>query len=143
ALMREVYDESTLIDERHRYMLNAPEPVFAQGDADSLKQLLRILVENAAKYTPQGGEILLKTGAVNGVPALTVQDYGRGMRNSDIPHVFERFYRADEARARDSGGTGLGLAIAKWIADKHGGFFEITSRENLGTRISLCLPKEV
>ena len=142
ALMREVFDESVLIDDLHRYELSAAEPVFAQGDTDSLKQLLRILVENAAKYTPRHGEILLKTGVLGGFPALTVQDYGIGMRGTDIPHVFERFYRADEARARGSGGTGLGLAIAKWIADRHGGFFEVTSRENLGTRISLCLPKE-
>ena len=141
ALMREVFDESVMIDGEHQYALLAEEPVYAQGDADMLKQLARILVENAAKYTPRGGDIKLKTGFMGEYPAMTVQDSGIGMQSGDIPHVFERFYRADEARTREGGGTGLGLAIAKWIADRHGGRFEVISREELGTRISLCLPR--
>lgn len=142
VLAREVFDESAMIDGAHKYALAAPEPVFAVGDGDSLKQVLRILVENAQKYTPEGGDIQLRAGLIEGLPALTVQDYGIGMGREDIPHVFERFYRADAARARGTGGTGLGLAIAKWIADRHGGRFEVTSREGIGTRISLCLPAD-
>jgi signal transduction histidine kinase len=140
-LMREVYDESRMISPDHNYILAADSPVYARGDADSLKQVVRILVENAIKYTPPGLDIILKTGETDGVPTITVQDCGAGIPDEDVPHIFERFYRADGARTRGTGGTGLGLAIAKWIADKHGGWFELVSREALGTRVSLCLPK--
>ena len=98
---------------------------------------MRILLDNAAKYTKEGDEILLSTGLKEGRPYLQVQDTGIGMAEADVPHMFERFYRADEARSFE--GTGLGLSIAKWIVDKHGGYFEITSREEIGTRIRIVL----
>lgn len=142
ALMREVKEESAMIDEKHTYTLIDSEGVFAAGDMAMLKQTARILVENAAKYTPEGEEIKLKAGVKEGnVAFFTVQDSGIGMAQEDIPHVFERFYRADSSRTRETGGTGLGLAIAKWIVDKHGGWFEVLSREELGTRITVCLPQ--
>ena len=142
ALMREVKEESAMIDEKHTYTLIDSEGVFAAGDMAMLKQTARILVENAAKYTPEGEEIKLRAGVKEGnVAFFTVQDSGIGMAQEDIPHVFERFYRADSSRTRETGGTGLGLAIAKWIVDKHGGWFEVLSREELGTRITVCLPQ--
>ena len=67
-------------------------------------------------------------------------DSGIGISREDMQHVFDRFFRSDPARGRESGGTGLGLAIAKWIVDAHGGHFEVLSRENLGTRMTVCLP---
>ncbi|HBG01826.1 MAG TPA: sensor histidine kinase, partial [Firmicutes bacterium] len=70
-----------------------------------------------------------------------VQDSGIGIPPGDIPHIFDRFYRADESRARATGGTGLGLSIAKWIAERHGGHLEVLSREDFGSRISLVLPR--
>ena len=76
----------------------------------------------------------------DGEPFLQVQDSGIGMAQSDVEHMFERFYRSDEAR--EIKGTGLGLAIAKWIVDRHSGHFEILSRTELGTRIRMVLPKE-
>jgi len=141
AMMREVCEQSEMIDENHEYTLRADDGIFARGDGEMLKQTARILVENAAKYSAEGETIILKAQLIKGNPAFTVQDAGVGMAQADVPHVFERFYRADAARSRGSGGTGLGLAIAKWIVDKHGGWFEILSREDLGTRISVCLPK--
>ena len=75
----------------------------------------------------------------SGIPYLQVQDLGIGMAESEIPHIFERFFRSDEVRS--STGTGLGLSIAKWIVDKHGGHFEILSRQGLGTRIRILLPQ--
>ncbi|MBO4871998.1 MAG: sensor histidine kinase [Lachnospiraceae bacterium] len=137
-LMREAYEESVMIDEKHiyRFAPNLPETT-VQADPGLLKQAVRILLDNAAKYTKEGDEILLSTGQKDGRPYLQVQDTGIGMAEADVPHMFERFYRADEARSFE--GTGLGLSIAKWIVDKHGGYFEITSREELGTRIRIVL----
>ena len=141
AMMREVCEQSEMIDSAHKYTLRADDGVFARGDAEMLKQTARILADNAAKYSAEGETIILKAQFIKGSPAFTVQDAGVGMDAADVPHVFERFYRADSSRTRGSGGTGLGLSIAKWIVDKHGGWFEILSREDLGTRISVCLPK--
>ena len=139
ALMREAYEESLLFDEAHVYRFTEAEPdVTVQADPGLLKQAVRILLDNAAKYTAAGDEILLRTGRDdNGRPFLQVQDTGIGMARADVEHMFERFYRADEARSVE--GTGLGLSIAKWIVDKHGGHFEVLSREDLGTRIRIVL----
>lgn len=140
GMMREVLEESEMIDTAHHYEIRDNGPTLTVGDPDMLKQTARILVENAVKYSPSGETITLKSGYMDGYPTFTVQDNGIGMAQSDVPHVFERFYRADSSRTRESGGTGLGLAIAKWIVDRHGGWFVVVSREGLGTRITVCLP---
>lgn len=139
GLMQEIYEESLMIDEDHPYRLYmAPEEILGEMDAGMMKQAVRILVDNAAKYTKKGDEIILKTGRTeDGHPYLQVQDAGIGMAQADVEHMFERFYRADDARGYQ--GTGLGLSIAKWIVDKHGGHFEILSRTELGTRIRIIL----
>ena len=138
-LMREVYEESFMIDEAHRYRLQVPdEQILLTADPGLLKQAVRILTDNAAKYTKPGDDIILSAGRTDtGAPYLQVQDTGVGIAESEIPHIFERFYRSDEVRA--SAGTGLGLSIAKWIIDKHGGHFEILARPSLGTRIRIVI----
>ncbi len=138
-LIKEAYEESVMIDEAHVYKLKLPEyPVpNIQADSGLLKQAVRILIDNAAKYTKEHDEIILSAGLSEGRPFLQVQDSGIGMAEADVSHMFERFYRADEARSFE--GTGLGLSIAKWIVDKHGGHFEIISRTDLGTRIRIVL----
>ena len=143
TLMREIYEESLMIDEEHPYRFrNCEEELSVQADEGLLKQAVRILTDNAAKYTNKGDEIVLSAGLDDsGCPYLRVQDTGIGMEEKDMEHMFERFYRADEAR--NTQGTGLGLSIAKWIVDKHKGHFEITSVTGLGTRISIVLPKNV
>ena len=138
-MMKTVYEESLMIDEGHIYKFQSPEePVFVMADEGLIKQAVRILVDNASKYTKEKDEIILSVGKVSEYEAfLQVQDTGIGMKESDVEHMFERFYRSDDARSY--GGTGLGLSIAKWIVDKHEGHFEITSREELGTRIRIVL----
>ena len=138
-LMREIYEESLMIDEKHRYRLkDSGETAEVSVDPGLMKQAVRILIDNAAKYTPEGEEILLSFGKTEkGSPYLQVQDLGSGINESELPHIFERFFRADEARSSE--GTGLGLSIAKWIVDKHGGHFEVLSRKDLGTRIRIVL----
>ncbi len=136
-LMREAYEESVMIDEKHVYRFRQVDEPTAQVDAGLLKQAVRILIDNAAKYTKEGDEIILSCGTEDGHPYLQVQDCGIGMAESDAQHMFERFYRADKARSYE--GTGLGLSIAKWIVDKHNGHFEVLSRQDLGTRIRIVL----
>jgi len=140
-IMQEVYEESLMIDEQHIYKLSSPaEDVYVLADEGLIKQAVRILVDNAAKYTQEKEEILLCVGVGDENTAyLRVQDTGIGMKEADVEHMFERFYRADEARTYN--GTGLGLSIAKWIVDKHEGHFDIISREDIGTRIDIVLPK--
>ena len=144
AMMKEVHDESVMIDSGHSYRLAAPpDPVTATGDPGLLKQVARILTDNAAKYSPAGSTITLKAGqSQTGGVFFQIQDEGRGMGQSDVPHIFERFYRSDSSRTKSTGGTGLGLAIAKWIIDKHGGHFDVLTRDGLGTRITVHLPGE-
>lgn len=142
SIMREVYEESLMIDEKHRYRFEETETVEVYGDSDMLKQSARILIDNAAKYTKQGEEILLRVGAwKDGSPFYGIQDNGIGMSQEDVTHAFDRFYRADSVRNSKTGGTGLGLSIAKWIVDKHQGYYDIVSREGLGTRFSVVFPQ--
>ena len=143
-LMREVYEEYAMIDKNHVWRLQADEVVPAVGDPVQLKQAVRILCDNAAKYSAADAPITLRSFVDDkGVPCFAVQDNGAGIAASDIPHIFERFYRADPARARNTGGTGLGLSIAKWIVDRHKGYFQVISREGVGTRMVVCLPSKV
>lgn len=140
-MIKEVIEESKMIDDKHVYTYINLEEVNVYGDVGLLKQTARILVENAAKYTETGEKIVLKTGRNNkGEPYFSVQDNGIGIDTEDIPHIFERFFRADTARVRKDGGTGLGLSIAKWIIDNHNGYFSVLSRKEIGTRITVYLP---
>ncbi|SEP63416.1 Signal transduction histidine kinase [Lachnospiraceae bacterium NE2001] len=137
-IMKEIYEESLMIDENHIYKFReTTSNVHINADASMIKQAMRILVDNAAKYTAQGDEIALSVGLTNegGRPYIQVQDNGIGMAEVDVKHMFERFYRADDTRKVQ--GTGLGLSIAKWIVDKHKGHFEIISRKEIGTRITI------
>ena len=138
AMMQEVYEESFMIDEDHPYRFRPSEEALSvEADPGLLKQAVRILVDNAAKYTAKGDEIVLSCGRTGSEIFLQVQDTGTGMAEADVQHMFERFYRSDETRSIE--GTGLGLSIAKWIVDKHGGHFEVLSRTSLGTRIRIVL----
>ncbi|MCR5205028.1 MAG: HAMP domain-containing histidine kinase [Lachnospiraceae bacterium] len=139
SLMEEIYEESLMIDENHPYKVRTyGAPLNVSADPALIKQAVRILVDNAAKYTENGDEIVLATGVnEKGRPYLMVQDSGIGMKEADVQHMFDRFYRADEARTRE--GTGLGLSIAKWIVEKHKGSFTVISRTDLGTRICINL----
>ncbi|MDR3597747.1 HAMP domain-containing sensor histidine kinase [Clostridium sp.] len=142
-MINEVLEESKMIDEKHIYRYYNSEKIIVYGDVGLLKQTARILIENAAKYTDENEVIILKTRMnEKGEPYFSVQDNGIGIDEEDIPHIFERFFRADTARVRKNGGTGLGLSIAKWIVDGHKGYFSVLSRKGIGTRITIFLPKK-
>ena len=140
AMISEVYEESRMIYPEHEWKLDADKPVPARGDTDMLKQAARILVDNAAKYSGADTRITLRAYEKDGDACFEVQDNGIGIPAGALPHIFDRFYRADPARSRATGGTGLGLSIAQWIVEKHGGYFNVFSREEIGTRISVLLP---
>ena len=116
------------------------EPVTVFADPGLMKQLMRVLMDNSVKYSSQGDKVYLRVTVNQGYARVTVQDEGMGIPPEGIPHIFERFYRADQSRDRKTGGTGLGLSIAKWIVDRHGGWFEVVSRVDVGTRITFVLP---
>ncbi|QAT49222.1 sensor histidine kinase [Caproiciproducens sp. NJN-50] len=139
ALAQQVYRETKMIDGGHGYFLRA-EPALIDADEALIKQAMRILVDNAVKYTPAGGTIRISAVSSGEEVRVTVQDDGIGIPAEALPRVFDRFFRTDASRARATGGAGLGLSIARWIAERHGGHMEVLSREAIGSRISLVLP---
>lgn len=141
-MMREVYEEYRMIHPERVWRLDAEEAIAVRGDAALLKQAARILTDNAVRYTEVGDIISLRARRKDGDPCFEVQDNGIGIREEDMAHIFDRFFRSDPARTRATGGTGLGLAIAKWIVERHGGYFDVVSREQIGTRIAVVLPQK-
>ena len=141
--MKEVLDESVLIDPKHHYILkNEEDDLLITGDSSMIKQAARILVDDAAKYTPEGGDILLRTGREieRGHSFFLVQDEGIGISPDDTPHIFERFFPFRSGKKqRKRRRRFFGLPIAKWIIDRHGGYFQVLSREGIGTRMTRLL----
>jgi signal transduction histidine kinase len=116
-------------------------PIWVHGDAHALRRLLLILIDNAVKYTPSKGSVSLALQTTeDSVEMRRVQDTGIGISEADLPHIFERFYRADKARSRELGGTGLGLSIARWIVNAHSGDIKVESATPGGTTFLVRLP---
>jgi signal transduction histidine kinase len=124
--------------------IQAPPMVMVDGDRERIKQLLYILLDNAIKYTPNGGEIAvtLSVESHEKQPALSivVQDSGIGIPAEEQDHIFDRFYRVDKNRSRQMGGTGLGLAIAKWIVEAHHGTIRVSSTLGKGSTFTIMMP---
>jgi two-component system, OmpR family, sensor kinase len=127
-------------DDAQRISVDRLEPAIVHGDSERLQQMLLILLDNALKYTPSEGSVSVELVRESGTALVMVRDTGVGIDPEDLPHVFERFYRADPARSRDPGGTGLGLPIAHWIAGQHGGSIELESNPGSGTTAIVRLP---
>ncbi len=119
------------------------ESVIVPVDRSRIRQMVLNLVTNAVKYTPPGGEVSLGLSDQGTEITLTVGDSGIGIAAGDLPHIFDRFWRADPSRSRvgESPGTGLGLAITKWIAEAHGGAIAVQSRPGRGTLFTVTLPR--
>lgn len=110
------------------------------ANAAALERLLLSVVDNAVKYTPPSGHVALVLSVQGSQAVIEVRDTGIGIAEQDLPHVFERFYRADQTRSRETRGSGLGLSIAKWIAETHNGSIELRSRPGQGTTVIIRLP---
>lgn len=132
-LCHEVIRETSFIDDEHDIEPKISENVMLLGDRGLIKELLRILVDNALKYTPEGGKITISCAFAKHNVILSVKDTGIGIPKEHIAHLFERFYRVDEARNKSTGGTGLGLAIAKQIINVHSAQISVTSEIDEGT----------
>jgi two-component system sensor histidine kinase CiaH len=120
--------------------LQIDAPVTVMGDPDRLRQVLRILLDNAVAYTPAGGTISVHLSTRGSEALIEVRDTGIGIPEADQSRVFDRFYRADRARARQSGGSGLGLSIAKTIVEAHHGTISLRSELGQGAQVSIRLP---
>lgn len=119
---------------------DAPETLVGKGDEHRLKQLLYILLDNALKYTPNGGKVELALSRKQDELKIKVSDTGVGIRPEEQPFIFDRFYRADKVRSRQEGSYGLGLSIAKWIVDIHQGTIEVNSELGKGSVFIVELP---
>ena len=120
-------------------MLNLA-PAEARGDAELLKRVITNLLTNAIHYNKPNGEVRISTRSENGTAVLTVADTGQGIAPEDLPHIFERFFRADKSRSRTNGRAGLGLAICNAIVDAHRGSIAVTSKPGEGTTFTVQLP---
>ncbi|MGH7612824.1 MAG: sensor histidine kinase, partial [Gemmatimonadales bacterium] len=144
-LVEETRETGELLAEEAGVTMSVTAPasaVVVAVDASRIRQLVLNLLTNAVKYTPSGGRVTLWLERDDGAVKLGVSDTGIGIAAGDLPHIFDRFWRADSARTRTSErpGAGLGLAICKWIAEAHGGTIDVQSRSGRGTTFTVTLP---
>ena len=143
----EVCEESEMIDSSHRYTLKYDQSALTDNryqvlaDAAMIKQSIRIIVQNAARYSAAQTTISFNVSCDENTVQISVEDEGMGMSEAAATHIFERFWRADNARIESNEGSGLGLSIAKWIVDNHDGSIEVLSHEGVGTRFTIVLPR--
>ena len=116
------------------------DPGVLRADEPHLERALRNVIKNALEHSAQGDTVRVDVAAVGGDVVVRVADAGPGIPSDALPHVFDRFYRVDESRSRDSGGSGLGLAIARWIVEQHQGSIVAQSGDGQGTAIVISLP---
>jgi heavy metal sensor kinase len=115
-------------------------PLLVRGDGEALRRMFFILIDNAIKYTPKGGRVQVQMETLDRHAAIKVTDSGVGISESDVPHIFDRFWRADKVRSREEGVAGLGLSIARWIVDQHHGSIDVYSRLGLGSAFTVRIP---
>ncbi|WP_246615380.1 HAMP domain-containing sensor histidine kinase [Clostridium thailandense] len=139
-LIDEILKETKMIDTSHDIQGEYNYVLEINADKKLVKEALRVFIDNSTKYTPEGGSIRLDSYRKDDNVIITIGDTGMGISDKDLPHIFDRFYRADKSRTKTNGGTGLGLAIAKWIIDQHNGEIEVWSKVDIGTVVKISLP---
>jgi signal transduction histidine kinase len=139
GIVTEELKRAQLTAGNRRVVLGRLEDIEVKGDAYKLNQVLGNLVDNAIKYTPEGGTISISLFRDNEWARLEVADTGSGIDPENLPHLFDRFFREDKARSRAKGGTGLGLAIVKGIVERHGGKVTVASEPGKGSTFTVWL----
>jgi two-component system phosphate regulon sensor histidine kinase PhoR len=144
AIAREVWQDLQLLAKKKRIQLKFMDNGFTRVEGDSLflRQLILNLTENGLKYTRAGGQVAVKVKGDRdqGVVWLLVSDTGVGIPQKDLKKIFDRFYRVDKARSRETGGTGLGLSICQWIVQAHEGQIAVESKVGKGSTFTVTLP---
>lgn len=142
SLVEDIHRQATLLgqDRNIAVTLGMVMPAVVQGDELRLRELLLNLVENAIKYSNPDGKVEISLVAEGSSARLSVTDQGIGIPPADVPRIFHRFYRTDNARAHTKKGTGLGLAICTWIADSHKGRIDVTSEPGIGSTFTVTIP---
>ena len=140
TLLLEVYRELRPLTGPVTLRIGAEDQVLATGDRDRLKQALLNLGVNAIQHTAPGGTVTLGLERRDGFVCMTVSDTGEGISEEDLPHIFDRFYRADRSRSRHNGGAGLGLSIVRWVAEAHKGSVTVASIPGRGSTFAIWLP---
>ncbi|MBQ7137422.1 MAG: HAMP domain-containing histidine kinase [Clostridia bacterium] len=141
-MLTELHREAAMVTPEDTFMLTATESCPMEGDRSMVKQVMRILCDNAVKYTPKGGVVTIGIERKPGWVTLSVQDNGPGISQEDLPKIFDRFYRADAARKSENGGHGLGLSIARIIVMAHGGKLRVRSKVGVGSTFYVDLPEK-
>ncbi len=142
-LTAEVQKEETMVHTEHIFTVSRADAMQISADRGMVKQVMRILCDNAVKYSPAGSEVILSCrNESDGKCVLSVEDHGQGISREDLPKIFDRFYRSDKARKSDTGGHGLGLSIARIIVVAHEGKISVRSKPGEGTTFSVTLPAQ-
>ena len=140
-LIREIQKEETMVHTNHHFLMVQMDSLEIRADRNMLKQVVRILCDNAVKYSAEGTNITLSCKDLkNGTWSFSVRDEGQGISQEDLPKVFDRFYRSDKARKTETGGHGLGLSIARIIVVAHSGKINVRSKPGTGTVFTVVLP---
>ncbi len=144
-LIEDAYEECKALADARRIdvFLDKAEEVTVLGDELRLRQMLLNLIDNAVKYTPEGGKIWLSLEAEGEYARISVRDTGIGIPEEDLPRIFDRFYRVDKARSREMGGSGLGLSIVRWIVKAHNGRIKVTSKLGEGSCFTVWIDRRV
>ena len=145
-LVRDVCQDYRVLSEAKQLQFDWAVPathVAVNGSEPALRRLLVVLLDNAIKFTPAGGKVSVSLHEDSGAAWLEVADTGVGISESALPHIFDRFYRADPSRSRNAGGYGLGLSVAKWIADRHHAGIEVESTEDTGSVFRVSFPSNL
>ena len=141
-ILTELHREAAMVTPEDTFILTSTESCPMEGDRSMVKQVMRILCDNAVKYTPKGGVVTIGIERKPGWVTLSVQDNGPGISQEDLPKIFDRFYRADAARKSENGGHGLGLSIARIIVMAHGGKLRVRSKVGVGSTFYVDLPEK-
>jgi signal transduction histidine kinase len=142
AVLKEAIARTARDDKPAIESATSNDPTIVRGDREALVRLFENLLGNAIRHTPEEGSVRVEARREGPMVAIRVRDTGEGIAPEHLPHLGERFYRVDEARARAHGGVGLGLAICRSIAQAHGGSIEFESRVGTGTTVTVRLPAE-